>query len=142
MYKRMKINHLSVVVNTPEKTAQILADILGSSIKPFLSKTMKGAWICSLDAEDTLIEFLPKGYALYPTPLGANFKPVKVADTFYNATHVQLEVNIPLEHIQKIAESYKCHHYFRPKFGGPLYEVWLEEEFLVEFSSHEIRAMV
>ena len=28
---------------------------------------------------------------------------------------------------------------FRPRLGGPLYEVWLESQILVEFVSDEIR---
>ena len=50
-----------------------------------------------------------------------------------------LETAQSLDHLKAVAESHGLHHRFRPRLGGPLYEVWLENQILVEFVSDEIR---
>lgn len=137
----MKIKHLSVVVKNPELSAKIVAEISDGRAVQFGSKNMQGAWVCMWGGDtDELIEFLPEGYLMYATDLGANFKPV-VEKHGYNSTHFQLEVSISLAKIKSVADKYNCRNYLRPRFGGPLYEVWVEEQFLVEFVSDEIRAL-
>ena len=44
-----------------------------------------------------------------------------------------------LDHLKVVAEKHELHHRFRPRLGGPLYEIWLESQILVEFVSDEIR---
>lgn len=136
----IKIKHLSVVAKNPERCSVILAELSNGKSVPFRSKNMLGGYICMYGSEtDELIEFLPEGYLLYPTELGANFKPAN-APHGYNSTHFQMEVDVSMEHIKSVADKYKLHHCFRPRFGGPLYEVWIEDQLLVEFVSDEIRA--
>ena len=137
----MEIRHLSVTSKAPERSAKILAEMTKGKSEPFRSKNMQGAWVCLWDEEnDQLIEFLPERYLMIPTEVGANFKKLDIAQGF-NSTHFQIEVDSPLDLIKEIAERYDCHHYFRPKFGGPLYEVWIEDQLLVEFVSDEIRGL-
>lgn len=138
----MKIKHLSVVVKNPERAAKVVAELANGKAEQFFSKYMQGAWVCMWGGDtDELIEFLPEGYLMYPTDLGANFKAASEKHG-YNSTHFQLEVDIPVESLKAVASKHNCHHYFRPRFGGPLYEVWIEDQFLVEFVSDEIREMV
>ena len=49
-----------------------------------------------------------------------------------------LEANKTEGELVAIAEKYQLVHRFRKHFGGPLYEVWLEDGLLVEFCSDEI----
>ncbi len=44
-----------------------------------------------------------------------------------------------LDHLKSVAEKHELHHRFRPRLGGPLYEIWIESQILVEFVSDEIR---
>jgi hypothetical protein len=136
----MKINHLSIVVKNPERCSKILAELSNGVAIEFSSKFMQNAWICYWNGnKNECIEFLPKGYLLYSTEAGANFKSIDV-DHGYNSTHFQLEVKTSLNQIKQVAEKHKCNHLFRPRYGGPLYEVWIEEQFLAEFVSDEIRS--
>ena len=138
----MKIKHLSVVVKNPERAAKVVAELSHGRAEQFISKNMHGAWVCKWVGDtDELIEFLPESYLMYSTDLGANFKTATEKHG-YNSTHFQLEVDISVESLKKIADKYNCHHYFRARFGGPLFEIWVEEQFLVEFVSDEIRGMV
>lgn len=137
----MKITHLSVVVKNPKLSCQILAEMTQGRAEEFKSKNMSGDWVCMWGNDtDELVEFLPHGYLMHPTALGANFKKIETP-LGYNSTHFQLEISIALEEIKTVADKYQLHHYFRPRFGGPLYEVWIEDQFLVEFVSDEIRAL-
>jgi hypothetical protein len=136
---RLKILHLSVTSKNPQKSSEILAELTNGKAMAFRSKSMEGAWVCMWnEATNELIEFLPEGYLMQPTELGANFKKVETPHG-YNSTHFQIETDIPVSTIKAVADKHKCHNYFRPRFGGPLYEVWIEDQILVEFVSDEIR---
>lgn len=139
----VEIKHLSLAVKNPKRVARLLAEMTAGKAQPFSSGTAMKAWICLWNAEkNELIEFLPLGWTMAPTDRGATFKKTEF-NQVYNPTHVQLEVKAALDHLQSIANKYGCKHNPRPdpKRGGPLYEVWLEDDFLVEFTSDEIRAM-
>ncbi len=134
------IKHLSIAVDSPARAAQILADLTGGTAQPFKTRTTMRAWVCLWNAEKhELIELLPRDWVMYPTSEGASFKEINASNS-YNATHIQLETFTPLHQIQAIADKHGCQHYPRvnPRFGGPLYEVWIEEDFLIEFVSDEI----
>ncbi|WP_131784055.1 hypothetical protein [Legionella gresilensis] len=135
------IRHLSVAVNSPEKCARVIAELTGGTPMAFKTRVVEmKAWICLWDAKkNELIELLPKGWIMHPTSEGASFKKVSKIDKC-NSTHIQLEVSTPITRLQTIAEKYGCLHYYRkiPSLGGPLYEIWIEEDFLIEFVSDEI----
>jgi hypothetical protein len=138
----VEIKHLSISVKEPEKAAKALADMTGGKAEAFISRNMPGAWVCIWDEKTNhLIEFLPDGYLMYSTEYGADFKKLDF-NMSYNSTHFQLEVKTPLKDIKAMADKYNLQHKFRPNRGGPLYDVWFEKEFLVEFVSDEIRALV
>ncbi|MGQ3889863.1 hypothetical protein ACQUW5_12630 [Legionella sp. CNM-1927-20] len=135
------IRHLSVAVNSPEKCAQVISELSGGIPLKFKTRIAEmDAWICLWDArKNELIELLPKGWIMYPTSEGASFKKVNKIDQS-NSTHIQLEASTSITHLQRIANKYGCLHYYRksPRLGGPLYEIWIEEDFLIEFVSDEI----
>ena len=138
----VEIKHLSITVKNPETAAKALAEMTGGKPHEFRTKNMVGAWVCIWDEKTNhLIEFLPDSYLMHPTETGANFRKLDIGLSF-NSSHFQLEVKTPLSDIKAIANRYSFHHYFRPRQGGPLYEVWFEDQFLVEFVSDEIRALV
>ena len=138
----MRIVHLSVVVDAPERVARILAELSHGRVESFRTASMSGAWVCMWGGDqDELIEFIPKGYLMCPAAEGVDFRPTTTAHG-YNSTHVQLEVDVMLGDIRAIADAHGCRHSLRrsPRLGGPLYDVWIEDEFLVELASDEIRA--
>ncbi len=132
----VEIRHVSVSVSNPERAASILAEITGGQVRRFRSPRMNGA--CWDENLNHLIEFLPNSYLMFPTEYGADFKEMDTVQNF-NSTHFLLEVDLPMSKIKEVADRYGCENRFRPKCGGPLYDVWIEEQFLVEFSSDEIR---
>lgn len=135
----VEIKHLSVSVHDPENAAKALAEMTSGNAKPFLSRNMSGAWVCIWDeSTNHLIEFLPNEYLMHPTEYGADFKKLDLKQNF-NSTHFQIEVKTPLMEIKAVAEKFNLTHKFRPSRGGPLYDVWFEDQFLVEFVSDEIR---
>lgn len=138
----VEIKHLSVSVNSPEKVAKALAEMTSGKAESFISKNMSGAWVCLWDEKTNhLIEFLPNDYLMHPTEYGADFKKLESKQNF-NSTHFQLEVKTPLSDIKAIADKYGLSHKFRPYRGGPLYDVWFEDQLLVEFVSDEIRNLL
>lgn len=50
-----------------------------------------------------------------------------------------LETEQSLDHLKAVADKHELYHRFRPRLGGPLYEIWIESQILVEFVSDEIR---
>ena len=134
----IKIVHLSVTAQNPERAAKCLAEMTNGEAIPFRSPNMEGAFVCGWDFEkNNLIEFLPADYLMHETDYGADFKKMPEPQN-YNSTHFQIEANISLDHIKKIADKYEINHKFRPNRGGPLYDVWIEDQLLVEFVSEEI----
>ena len=96
--------------------------------KTFSSRNMTGAWVCIWDEKSNhLIEFLPNDYLMHPADYGADFKKLDYCQNF-NSTHFQLEINFPLDTIKTVAKKYGFNHGFRPNRGGPLYDVWFENE--------------
>ncbi len=137
----VEIRHLSVTVKDPERAAKALAEMSGGNAEPFISKNMPGAWVCIWErSTNHLVEFLPDGYLMHATDFGADFKKMDF-NMNYKSTHFQLEVSNALDAIKLVAEKYKFRHAFRPSRGGPLYDVWFEDQFLIEFTSDEIRKL-
>lgn len=137
----VEIRHLSITVKNPETAAKALAEMTCGAAEPFISKNMTGAWVCIWNrSKNHLVEFLPDGFLMYPTEYGADFKKMD-SNVNYKSTHFQLEVDIALDEIKIIANKYRFRHSFRPNRGGPLYDVWFEDQVLIEFTSNEIRKL-
>ncbi|MGR5354099.1 hypothetical protein ACPV40_19090 [Vibrio alfacsensis] len=134
----MKIKHLSINSLQPKRSSEILAELTNGEAKTFPSKTMNGAWMCVWSESDNeLIEFIPAEYKLTFGALTATYEEQGGKQNF-NASHFMLEANKTVDELVAIAEKYQLVHRFRKHFGGPLYEVWLEDGLLVEFCSDEI----
>ena len=137
----VEIRHLSVTARNPEKAAKALAEMTGGQAQPFISKNMPGAWVCIWDtSKNHLIEFLPDGFLMQATDYGADFKKMD-SNVNYKSTHFQLEVDATVNEIKLVADKNSFRHAFRANRGGPLYDVWFEDQLLVEFTSDEIRKL-
>lgn len=134
----MKIKHLSINSLQPKRSSEILAELTNGEAKAFPSKTMTGAWMCVWSESDNeLIEFIPAQYKLTFGDLAAIYEEQGKNQNFH-ASHFMLEANKTVVELVAIAEKHQLAHRFRKHFGGPLYEVWLEDGLLVEFCSDEI----
>ncbi|OOE63669.1 hypothetical protein [Salinivibrio kushneri] len=134
----MKIKHLSVNSCRPKRSSEILAELTNGEAKAFPSKTMTGAWMCVWSESDNeLIELIPLQYKLTFGDLAAIYEEQGEKQNFH-ASHFMLEANKTVDELVAIAEKYQLTHRLRKHFGGPLYEVWLEDSLLVEFCSAEI----
>ncbi|EML0344189.1 hypothetical protein V9657_004682 [Vibrio vulnificus] len=134
----MKIKHLSINSHQPKRSSLILAELTNGEAKAFPSKTMTGAWMCVWsEIDNELVEFIPANYKLTFGDLAATYKEQSESQNFH-ASHFMLEANKSVDELVTIAEKHQLMHRFRKHFGGPLYEVWLEDSLLVEFYSDEI----
>ncbi|OOF01844.1 hypothetical protein BZG79_15005 [Salinivibrio sp. MA427] len=134
----MKIKHLSVNSCRPKRSSEILAELTNGEAKAFPSKTMTGAWMCVWSESDNeLIELIPVQYKLTFGDLAAIYEEQGEKQNFH-ASHFMLEANKTVDELVAIAENYQLTYRFRKHFGGPLYEIWLEDGLLVEFWSAEI----
>lgn len=141
MLNTRKIKHLSLSSEQPELAAKRLAEATGGEAIEFPSSTMTGAWMCVWDmAQNELIEFIPNNYALQWGEHSATYVQQPNALTYSNA-HCLLEYSGKLQTIVDVAEKYGLKHRFRERFGGPLYELWLEDNLLIEFISKEIKSL-
>jgi hypothetical protein len=136
MAKKLPLNnmirHISVSVKNPKRSAEILAELTNGRTETFNTRGLENGWVCIWnDNLNKLVEFLPEGFLMYPTETGASFKKVNIPFG-YNSTHLQVETRLSLSQIKEIAEKFSCKNYFREQFGGPLFEVWIEDELLVE----------
>lgn len=128
-----RIRHVSLSVMDPKRAAHILALCTGGEAMPFRARHVEGAWICLWNPEENeLIEFLPAGYILEPDETGVLFGASE-DKTPSRAVHVQLESSVSPEELERIAGEYGCDFLFRERYGGPLYEMWIEKHCLVEF---------
>lgn len=135
----MKIKHLSITAQNPQIAAKRLVELSGGVAKPFPSKTMDGAWLCVWDeTENELVEFIPNAYRIEFGEHAAEYREQKQAQNF-SASHIMIETDKRVEWLRGIAEKHCLAHRFRSRFGGPLYEVWIEDHLLIEFISAEIK---
>lgn len=134
-----EIRHLSINVQNPKRCSRILAELTQGKSQEFKAKNLKGAWVTIWDeSKNQLIEFLPLGYRLKPSKDGVIFE--KTSHLIPSGQHIQIFTPEKLKIIQTLGEDEGCFHMARldVRKGGPLYEFWIEESFLVELVSEEI----
>jgi len=138
---KSKLLHLSVAVQDPKRCAEVLAELTGGETEVF--SPLKGSYVCLWGGwEGQFIEFYPADTILKETVSGCEFTTRPVKERFHGI-HLNITTQKPLEEIKKIADRNHCPHHPRPKEGGPLYEVWLDEgKLLVELVSDEIRSTI
>ena len=81
--------------------------------------------------EGNFIEFYPSDTTIVWRDSGPGFSKVKGEVGYMNATHVNLEIEKSAQEIARIADELGLKHAPRPSLG--VYDVWLEDQFLVEF---------
>ena len=133
-----KIKHLSVGVIDPKRAAECLANLSEGTIEPF--HPVEEAYVCLWGGwEGEFVEFYPKQVHLRPTSQGAEFDETLAKVPDYAATHINLDVDLTGDEVIAIAKEYEFQHHFRPSHGGPLHEVWIENELLVELVTKDLR---
>jgi len=141
MTKRAALKHLSISVGNPQECAEILAKITGGKVEEF--SPLQKSFVCLWGGWDgQFIEFYPEGTILKETSQGCEFGRVDRKSGLHGV-HLELQTPVELCEIQRIAEKYKCPHHPRPRDGGPLYEVWIDNgKLLIELVSDEIGKVV
>jgi hypothetical protein len=130
--------HCSVVSHQPQLAAKRLAQLVNGRALPFQARGLEGAWLCSLDDDDgQLIEFIPPNFRLIAGAHGASFEPIEQI-ILNNLTHIQIRTSVSYDEMMQYIVAEGLHFHCRPAHGGPLLEVWLEEQLMVELVSDEI----
>jgi len=126
------IKHISVAVINPKLVAENLAALTGGTSRPF--SPLDGAYVCMWDNswDGRYIEFYPSDCTISYKENGPGFSKVGEGVIYINATHVNLSAEKSLDEIIKIADQLKLKH--RPRNEKNTYDIWLEEQFLVEIS--------
>ncbi len=133
----MVIKHLSLGVKDPKRAADAVAELTKGNVESF--HPVKGAYVCLWpDWSGQFVEFYPKGVQLVPTAEGAEFQWVHIIPEF-SSTHINLDTDLTGDEVKAIVARYGYKHYFRPRDGGPLHEVWIENAMLIELVTKDLR---
>jgi hypothetical protein len=131
------IKHLSLGVKDPKRAADAVAELTKGNVESF--HPVKGAYVCLWpDWSGQFIEFYPKEVQLVPTEKGAEFQSGKGTSEF-SSTHINVRTDLTGDEVNVIAGRYGYKHYFRPRDGGPLHEVWIENVLLIELVTKDLR---
>jgi hypothetical protein len=126
---KTQLRHLSVGVRDPKGCAEKLAALTGGKTAPF--HPVDGGYVCLWGGwEGQFVEFYPKGTELYATDEGGEFRAGSASGG--NSVHLNLTVEATTAEIVERAKRQGSRYVFRAGSGGPLHEVWIEEDFLVE----------
>ncbi len=132
-----QIRHLSIGVNDPKQAAEAVAELTRGKVSPF--HPVKNGYVCLWSGwAGQFIEFYPKDIRLVLTNEGADFQRSPITDAFHS-THLNLTTDLTGDEVKNIAKKYSYHHYFRPSNGGPLHEVWIDDQFLLELVTKELQ---
>jgi hypothetical protein len=132
---KTRLGHLSVGVGDPKTCATALAELSDGTVEPF--PRLENTYVCFWGGgwEGQYVEFYSRDHKLVPTEEGADFETLAEPASF-RSTHFFLNVATPVEKIQEIARRYGFRYCYRVRGGGPLHEVWLENDLLVELVPH------
>lgn len=148
------INHISIGVHNPEKTANILAELWNGYAFPF--PVCPGSFfVMANDGRGTLVEVTPINTVLVPgegLPDEANFDGATDTEEFeakfiacdfspkFVATHLNINTNLSEAEVKAIAkrEGWRC---FTANRGGGMFqtiEFWVENRFMLEINPPEM----
>lgn len=131
------IKHLSIGVKDPKRAANALAELTKGNVDSF--HPVKGAFVCLWpDWDGQFVEFYSSDVHLVPTDEGADFRSIK-AISHFSSTHINIETALTGAEVKVIADRYGYKHFFRPIHGGPLHEVWIDNELLIELVTKDLR---
>ncbi len=134
------LHHLSIPAREPERTARVLAELLGGDVTPF--GPLPGSWVAwARDEVGTAIDCLHLGTELRPGE-GAEEARFAVAErpSPYGAVHAALSVERSEEEIRAVAarEGWRAVRCERGPFA--VVEVWVENAVMLEFLTPEMAA--
>ena len=131
------LRHISIGVKDPKHAATVLAELTLGKVQPF--SPVKGGYVCLWpDWDGQFIEFYPEGTMVIPTDEGADFEIGKDLSEF-SPVHMNLDTDLTGEEVKAIAARYGYKYHFRPRDGGPLHEVWIENSLLIELVTKDLR---
>lgn len=134
------IDKITISVQNPKRAAEILSSAAHGTFYEHPVRKGEETFICRLGEENLYeVELLRYGSILYPSKEGAQVRRVEEFLPF-GTTQFRLRVDHSLEKIKQVAEDHNCHCFLRASRVDqkPILEFWIEEYFLVEFSSAEI----
>ncbi len=129
----MFIAHASLPADEPERTARVLAEIMGGEALPFPpgGQAMWMAWAGDGQIE---LEIAPRGVGMEPGKDGANWSHANGSPRRSSECHLAISVDRPADEIMAIARraGWPTARYSRGDFFYVV-EVWVEGAFLIEF---------
>jgi len=132
---KTQLKHLSLAVRNPKAAAEKLAELTEGQAVPFHPVT--GGWVCLWGGWDNqFVEFYPKGTVIFNSGEGGDFRDDPKAEG--QPVHLNLSVGGSTADVVALAKRLGCPYHFRPGDGGPLHEVWLEEDFMVEIVTPDL----
>ncbi len=132
---KTQLKHLSLAVRDPKTVADKLAKLTQGEPAPF--HPVPGGWVCLWGGwEGQFVEFYPKGTVVYLSDEGGDFKTDSKAHG--QPVHLNLSIGGSTEDVVALAKKLGCPYHFRPGSGGPLHEVWLEQDFMVELVTPDL----
>jgi hypothetical protein len=145
------INHISIAVNEPERTANFLAELWDGIVFPF-PPAPDAFFVIANDGKGTAVEVTPSGTVLIPgeglpdeNDLDAptdSFEAQFVKSEFvprYVATHLNINTQKSIEEIRALANREGWRVLVCNRGGGlfQLVEVWVENTFMLEVMTPE-----
>lgn len=148
------INHVSIGVHSPEKVANIIAELWGGYAMPF--PPSPGGYVAFADdGRGTMIEIVPAHIQLVPgigLPDEDGFTKETVTDeyeatfipdndvTLFGSVHVNISSPLDEDSIKAIAkrEGWRCFTANRGRGLFQLIEFWIEDRFMIEVNTPEM----
>ena len=134
----MMIAHASLPAGNPRHVANVLAEIMGGEALPFPPGGPE-TWMAWSGDEAIELEIAPRGHTMTPDPVeGGNWRGRVPSPVPGSEAHVAIVVDKSLDDIVAIArrEGWTTGVYDRGGFFK-LAEVWVENNFLIEFLDPE-----
>lgn len=136
------IHHVTMPARNPEHVAQVLAEVMGGTARPFLGPVQGAFNVMLEDGHGTAIEIIPDGTVMVPgqdevpCSFGRGENPTLVP------FHFLISVETDRETIERIGEreGWRTRHFWRGPVGKgvQLIEFWVENRFQIEFMTPEM----
>ena len=136
------IHHVTMPARSPEHVANVLAEIMGATARPFLGP-IEGAFNVMLEDEHgTAIEVLPDQTVMVPGEGDAPCSFARGDCPTLSPFHFLFSVKCDRETIERIGarEGWRTRHFWRgpPGKSVQLIEFWVENRFQIEFMTPEM----
>lgn len=138
------IHHFSIPARDPRHVAQVLGELLGGHVGPFIGP-IPGAWAAYADDDHgTGIEVYPERTVLSPGTRDDEQGTVALGEPPSSvAFHALLSVKVDRATIEEIGarEGWRTRHFWRGPPDNPLfelYEFWIENRVMLEVATEDM----